>query len=80
VFILMKGYKILRILEEVAGNKKRPARCLVEFKKGRSKPVVQWYSRTYANSLFGTDQVQAARVEQEAKGEGDVELEVEGKS
>jgi hypothetical protein len=59
---LMKGYKLLRILEETYGSKKKPARCLVEYKRGRAKPVVQWYVRSYANGLFGTDQMEAMRV------------------
>ena len=59
---LTTGSKLLRILEETYGTKKKPAKCLVEYKKGRAKPIVQWYTRYYANGLFGMDQMEAMRV------------------
>lgn len=51
----------MAILEDTPGSKKKSPRSLVEFDKGRGKPVVQWYNRGYANSLFGTDQMEAKR-------------------
>jgi hypothetical protein len=67
---LTAGYKLLQILEETYGSKKKPARCLVEYKKGRAKPLVQWYTRKYATRLFGTDQMEVMRVKVEEEVEG----------
>ena len=58
----MSGYKLIRILEEIPGSKKKPPKILVEFKKGRSRPERQWYGRYHANTLFGTNQMEAMRV------------------
>ena len=64
----------MAIIEETIGTKGNPAKCLVEFKKGRAKPVVQWFSRNYASVLFGKEQMDATRMKQEP------EPEVEGES
>jgi hypothetical protein len=57
----MIGYKLLAVLEEIPGSKGKPPRSLVEYTKGRAKPVVRWYNRYTANSIFGIDQMVAAR-------------------
>ena len=59
---LMSGYKLIRILDEIPGTKKKPPRILVEFKRGRFRTETQWYGRYHANALFGTDQIEAMRV------------------
>jgi hypothetical protein len=61
---LMIGYKLLAILEETSGSRGNSAKCLVEFKKGRAKPVVQSFSRNWALVLFGKEQMDAARMKQ----------------
>ena len=59
---LIVGYKLISILDEIPGSKKKSPRILVEFKRGRFRPETQWYGRYHANTLFGTDQMEAMRV------------------
>jgi len=58
----MAGFKLIRILEEIPGSKKKSPRILVEFKRGRFRPETQWYGRYHAKALFGTDKMEAMRV------------------
>ena len=68
----MSGYKLISILDEIPGSKKKSPRILVEFKRVMFRPETQWYGRYHANALFGTDQMEAMRVKvvEEVKVEG----------
>lgn len=65
----MSGYKLLRITDELVergvNGRKATKRVLVEYKIRRGKARLQWYARSYINSVFGYEQVKLAEEEWE---------------